>query len=740
MNPWERYAAPTPPQPPQPPAPPAPPEGNGGMPSGPWTKFAAPAAPPENVIARTADGGRVVQMADGSLAFASPAFSTTDQTAIAKLMEGATPVDAQNYANAPSSGPLAAAGGVMQGMLFGGGDEVAAALDSATSDRSYDASLERARALMDRNAEERPGAYNTGLVGGSILGALGLGEAVGATGLVGKSAQTAGPVAQAARSGLGLPTAVGTAAPGLAARVGGGAVVGAGMGAAQGFGSGEGGIGNRLEDALTGAVFGGSVGGAIPVVGKVASGLGNAVTGLGSAALSHVFPSIGNAPDMTAGGRAIIQALQRSGKSEADVTAALAQAATEGQPMYTVTDAIGRQARSKLNSIARQPGAAQETIADNLMRRQAGQGGRLQNFVDDALQMGGRTADDARAALKETRSSTTQPLYAAARADAKPVDLTGIVSQIDTVLQRDPILGETGLAKTEIGRRLAGLRSQMQSVETDAAGNPVNYVLNDFDGVLNVKEDLGRLIGGMKASGKPVPPDLANVYGGLDAALEAASPGYRAANDAYRAGSDAIRAVDTGRKAATSGRYENTIKAYKSMAPEAQAAARVGYGDKLIEALQGRPGSNKTLGLIDEARVQELNAMAADPELLQRQIAREGDMFKTYGYTQGGSQTMSNAADMTDAQRALGSFVGESTANSGYAIRRLAGRIGDWMLNGMTGENEATRSAIADALLSTDLGAALKPYLDAAAQQQLYRDVGQAAARSGLIGMFGGQQ
>jgi len=44
-------------------------------------------------IAQTRDGGQVFRMSDGSLSFKSPGYATTDQNAIARLMEGATPLD-----------------------------------------------------------------------------------------------------------------------------------------------------------------------------------------------------------------------------------------------------------------------------------------------------------------------------------------------------------------------------------------------------------------------------------------------------------------------------------------------------------------------------------------------------------------------------------------------------------------------------------------------------------------------
>ncbi len=47
--------------------------------------------PDMDVVATTKDGGRVYRMSNGSLGFTSSGYATTDQDAVRRIMEGATP-------------------------------------------------------------------------------------------------------------------------------------------------------------------------------------------------------------------------------------------------------------------------------------------------------------------------------------------------------------------------------------------------------------------------------------------------------------------------------------------------------------------------------------------------------------------------------------------------------------------------------------------------------------------------
>lgn len=219
-GPWEKYAQP--------------------QAAAPWAKYAAnparpavPAEPP--VIATTADGGRVYKMPDGTLSFASPGMSTSNQDTIKKLMEGATPADASTYGNVSEGGKIGTAvRSGLQGLTFGAGDEIVAAGTSALGPGTYDQELDRERARLDRGRDKFPKTALASEIGGAITMPLGGLKSTGK---------------------LGLDMARGAA-------------TGAGLSGVYGFGAGEGGFLDRAASAKNAAIIGAMLGGAFPIVGK----------------------------------------------------------------------------------------------------------------------------------------------------------------------------------------------------------------------------------------------------------------------------------------------------------------------------------------------------------------------------------------------------------------------------------------------------------------------------------------
>lgn len=210
----------------------------------------APAVEPP-VIATTADGGRIMRMPDGSLSFASPGMSTSNQETIAKLMEGATPVEASTYGNVSEGGQLGTAiRSGLQGMTFGFGDEIVARGASMLSGTPYDAELDRERARLDKGRANNPVTATVSEIGGAVAVPVG---AMGSTGKLGVDVLR-------------------------------GAGTGAALSGLYGFGAGEGGAANRTRDAITSAIFGGAVGGVIPVVGATVN---RGLTGLAERRLAQ---------------------------------------------------------------------------------------------------------------------------------------------------------------------------------------------------------------------------------------------------------------------------------------------------------------------------------------------------------------------------------------------------------------------------------------------------------------------
>lgn len=140
----------------------------------------------------------------------------------------------------------------LQGATLNFGDEIVAGLSAplhsvknyftgegpTSIGENYDQALALQRDKIEATREQRPGSALATEVGGALL---------------------------TAKVPLGLAAKAQT----LTGAVGRSALAGAGMGGVAGFGAGEGGAENRLEEAKTGALVGGAVGGLAPVVGAL---------------------------------------------------------------------------------------------------------------------------------------------------------------------------------------------------------------------------------------------------------------------------------------------------------------------------------------------------------------------------------------------------------------------------------------------------------------------------------------
>jgi hypothetical protein len=177
-----------------------------------------------------------------------------------------------------------------------------------------------------------------------------------------------------------------------------------------------------------------------------------------------------------------------------------------------------------------------EELAAFLRQRQTDQSARVPRMIEEAYDAQTSAAKTAEA-MNKARKAANDVNYPAAAANAGPVNLSDTVDTIDDLLRRNPIVGEAAFARSEMGNRLAALRGQLASDKG---------MRTDFQSVLEIKEDLGSIIGGLKKTGKEVPRQLAAVFGKLDEALENSSDGYRKANDTARAARQNIAAIDEG--------------------------------------------------------------------------------------------------------------------------------------------------------------------------------------------------
>ncbi|MEY9328238.1 hypothetical protein [Sinorhizobium fredii] len=498
-------------------------------------------------------------------------------------------------------------------MSLGMADEMAAAGGALTGIGGefgdYSRNLRRERIKQDQRDQQDKVASLAGRITGGVTGGLGL-----------------------ARNGLSMSANAINRGSSLGRVAAASAGEGAILGGAHGAGSGEG-VEGRLKGAGIGGATGLVLGGAAPLAVAGVSQVG----GMAAAPVAaRLFPE-------RYAERAIGEGVRRSGMTVDDIAQALTRSQADDQGMFTVADAMGNSGQRMLSTVARTPHNERQAVIEELQARQAGQGDRLSNFLSEGFGAPDTAAQRA-ASLTARRSADATTNYGAARDGAGAVNLNNAIGEIDQLLGRDPILGDTALSAGPLGPRLMALRDQLQRDGEQ---------LIDFDRVLNIKSDLFQQM----QRNPQVANDMRGVYGALDEALENASGGYRAANDTFRQQSRAIDAVDTGRNAA-SGRMRSgdTVPQFNAMAPDEQSAFRAGYADPLISRVESAsmsPTTNKARGLITPKTGEEFPAFALPEraDQLGNRIAREQRMFDTANAALGGSKTADNLADAAEMSK-----------------------------------------------------------------------------------------
>lgn len=570
-----------------------------------------------------------------------------------------------NIPRTDAIGAFALGGG--QGAMFGGADEAWAA-GNALFGGDYDYELARAREGQRRAAGEQPLAYYGGMIPGAANSSI-----------MGWNAMGVNPAGK---------TLLGT--------MGKGAGIGGAEGLLWGALDGEGGAANRAKNAGKNAAVGTIFGAAAPVV--VAGGA-KAISAIADPVLGAV--NVGN---KSRAQRTMMDTLRKSGQSVDDVSGAVRRAAIEGQPEFRTMDALGSAGQRRASGVVRSGGDGAEEIAQFLSQRQIDAPDRMTGFIDDAFGTNGATAASTRETMKAARGQAADAAYSAARQGANPVDVRGAIAVID-----DRIGGMKGsnVAGDGVDGILSRFRARLSA--NQAPNGEISRELPDFDRVLGVKQDVQDAIGvAVRAGRNNEARELGKLVSELDRALEAASDGYRAANDGFREASRAIDAIDTGAQSFTRGRMDDTVPAFRAMTPDQQAAARVGYGDKAIDAIQRNtsPTANVAKPFASTKRAAEADAMAIDPRLFADRVGREGTMWATQNRALGGSRTADNLSDIKDlgpmknlALAARDFFTGNfgnAASNAGAALGSTFG-----------GQNEATRGLIAQMLMSSDPEAAL---------------------------------
>jgi hypothetical protein len=615
------------------------------------TKALGPApAPPPGAIVHGAEGSFLAGQPDVSVARPQGIGTPEDERQNAIAMEA---LKWRGQGGMGAARPLMPLG---QGVGMGWTDEAVSGLSGATAaaqggsfSDAYDLAQEKQRQELGAERQANPIMSAVGEVGGAVIGALPLATAGAARFL---PSTTSGIRGLLARSATGLAD-------------------GAALGAVSGAGQAR--AGERGSGALQGAAIGGVAGAAAPAIASTLRAGANAL-GLTSAA--------------SRANERLAYLMQRSGMTPDDVDRAIAAARADSQPEYMVGDAMGRTGREELSRLTRTASDTGDDVFRTLEQRALGAQRRLGGLIEQSSTgRPGYTSAMAESDILAARDAAANIDYGAARAAAGAVDPT------QAIQRADDFLNPGGLPMPQARSPLPD--DSVEAAVRRARGMLTNdtSMLTDFDAALRAKIELDAMI---EKAPKATQARLIPIRNALNDALGAASAPYDAARTGFRQASQRAEAVTTGRDLASRGRFEDTLGVYGAMPADQQAAAKIGYGSKLVEDVRApAPTGDPTQRLRGIDTQQEVAAILGDKT--NRQIAREYDMFRAWNRASGNSATAQNMAE--DASAGTG-IAGAITDAAGLNVGGLAKRGLGWALAQARGEREPVRKLIADALLS----------------------------------------
>jgi hypothetical protein len=543
------------------------------------------------------------------------------------------------------------------------------------------------------------------------------------TGMLGSAAEMLGGAVTGGGLAKGGVTAARALAPdaGLLARSAASAVDAGGLGAVSGFNEGNG-IGERLTNAGKGLGTGLLLGGAIPVAGTIAKG-----------ATAPIFANIkARANPEGFAESQLARAVHESGQTPQQLGRAVEDANAAGQPM-TLADALGNPGQRMLSTVTRAPGEGRTEAVRFLNERQAGQGERVANILDEGLGTG-NTARQSVDQLTEQARRESAPLYREAL-DKQPV-------WNDRMQQffSDPVTAQ-GLREGVGVQRLESLASGRRFDPNDyaithfnEAGDPmisgvpnmrtINLIKKGWDQMLEKYRDktTGRLV--LDEQGRA----LDQVRKAFLREVDGLNPTYGQARAAYAGPAQVREAVGVGGDAAARGRAADNIDRFNAMTDPSKQGFRIGYADKRIGKIESTPGvgSNKVQPLTSQKAQQELDALSlhqgptqpGQAAPMQQRLNREQTMFETRAQALGNSKTAENLADdaaMAVDPHLIGNIV---TGNWHGALRNVlsAGHTA------MTGNTPAVRAAVGRMLLDRGVNPA-----------NLQAAIGQTVARIQFI-------
>ena len=528
----------------------------------PFAQFAQSAPKAPTAIATTRDGGQVFRLSNGQLSFKSPGYATNDQEAIARIMEGATPLqeaqrttDQLTVAQAPIAARLQE---FNQGApLIGEYLDEAVGMVSPKAGRAMDQLSD----AFERTNPVQAGALN---VAGAITTTLPL--------LAGRAGQMGADFIARGTGYLnkGLRAAA-VAAPAGAVET------------AAAF-SGRADSGERLGAAGTGAVVGGTL---AAVLAPLAPALGEGVAWMARRVKKLDVKAIAEEFGISAPAARVVKGYLMND----DLDAAAKVLARGGDDAMLASS--GPATRQGLDTAMSTGGAALSVARGRVDEATQKAGGRLQSAINDIL---GTAEGGIKAASRRIAESTKTARKAAYDfAYSRPTPMTGeAAGEIDGVLARiSPDDMRAALKEASAEMLDSGYTNQniMASIADDGKvtfSQPLSVLQLDYlaRGLSNVVEAGTDTLTGAQS---PAARRAAGQIRDLRNVLKEAVPGYATA---LKLGGDTARqreALAMGRKLLTENATVEDVRNFlkEGVSDEVKAAVRKGLRENL-DAIMGR--------------------------------------------------------------------------------------------------------------------------------------------------------
>lgn len=530
------------------------------------------------------------------------------------------------------------------GVTIGGADEIAAGINAflgigegETFDDRYDSNLSKEMSRDEAIREREPGAALTAEILGGVGGAV-------AGGTLLSAAPGAGAVVGAVKN---VPSAI---------KLG---TIGATVGAASGALNAP--PGERGSGALLGGATGALLGGvAIPLAKK----------GVQATIRKFMGSKIGK--DIRIATKKILQALDRDEMTPDEAFRRVAELAPEGR----LVD-VGDNTRRLGRAVAGQPGRASKIASEALEARQQGQGSRIVEAVNRAIDPAGdfaATADD----LIRIRSADARPLYEAAY--AKPVK----ASEKLIALMRRPALEKAWKRAVAIARNEGDDIADDLFITRPDGGKIINPdAIKDMKTLDYMKRGLDDMV---DTSRDPITGKIAgDVNRGVDSlrkqfigVLDEISPDYKKARAAWAGPSRSLELMDMGKRFMRAD-DEVTTKMLARMTDDERLFFRVGAARELRQIIAKTPDGADAVkrifgNLLKRRQIEMVFPNKKAFSEFHKSMMQESELYRTRAIASpgAGSQTQLRQADAADLAEDIGGAVRDmARGDTGSAARRF---------------------------------------------------------------------